>query len=68
MRALLGEDVVSRLGARAAFAAVGPVTAAALRGAGLPVAIEASLTTVDSMASAIERYFSSRADSKARSV
>lgn len=68
MRALLGEDVVSRLGATAAFAAVGPVTAAALRGAGLPVAIEASLTTVDSMATAIERYFSSGADSKARSV
>ena len=68
MRAELGEDVFCRLGASAAFAAVGPVTAAALRSAGLSVAIEAPLTTAESMASAIEHYFSPRADSKARTV
>ena len=68
MRAELGEEVLSRLGARAALAAVGPVTAAALRSAGLPVAIEAPLATAESMAAAIANYFSPSADSKARAV
>jgi len=68
MRADLGEEVLSRLGARAALAAVGPVTAAALRSAGLPVAIEAPLATAESMAAAIANYFSPSADSKARAV
>jgi uroporphyrinogen-III synthase len=68
MRADLGEEVLSRLGTRAALAAVGPVTAAALRSAGLPVAIEAPLATSESMAAAIANYFSSRADSQARAV
>ena len=42
LRGELGEEVLSRLGAKAAFAAVGPVTAAALRNAGLPVAIRSA--------------------------
>jgi len=68
MRAELGEEVVSRLGAKAAVAAVGPVTVAALRSAGLPVAIEAPLATSESMAAAIANYFLPSADSKARAV
>jgi uroporphyrinogen-III synthase len=64
----LGEEVLSRLGAKAALAAVGPVTAAALRSAGLPVAIEAPLTTAESMALAIENYFSPNAGPKVRVV
>lgn len=68
MRAELGEDLFSRLAANAAMAAVGPVTAAALRSAGLPVAIEAPLTTAESMAAAIEEYFSTRGDSKVRTA
>lgn len=68
MRADLGEEVLSRLGARAALAAVGPVTAAALRSAGLPVAIEAPLATAESMAGAIANYFSRSTDSKARAI
>jgi uroporphyrinogen-III synthase len=68
MRADLGEEVLSRLGARAALAAVGPVTAAALRSAGLPVAIEAPLATAESMAGAIANYFLRSADSKARAI
>jgi len=68
MRAELGEEVLSRLGARAAMAAVGPVTAAALRNAGLPAAIVAPLATAESMATAIANYFSPSADSKARAV
>jgi uroporphyrinogen-III synthase len=68
MRSKLGEEVLSRMGTRAALAAVGPVTAAALRNAGLPVAIEAPLATAESMAAAIENYFSPSADSKARAV
>jgi uroporphyrinogen-III synthase len=64
----LGEEVLSRLGAKVALAAVGPVTAAALRNVGLPVAIEAPLATAESMAAAIENYFSSSAGSNARAV
>jgi uroporphyrinogen-III synthase len=67
LRAELGAEVMSRLGARAAFAAVGPVTAAALRKAGLPVAIEASEATAESVATAIVKHFSSPVVSQARS-
>jgi uroporphyrinogen-III synthase len=58
MRGELGDEVISRLGAKAALAAVGPATAAALRRAGLPVAFEAPQATAESMAAAIEHYFS----------
>jgi uroporphyrinogen-III synthase len=68
MRAELGGEVLSRLGAKAAMAAVGPVTAAALRDAGLRVAIEAPLATAESMAAAIANYFSPIAGSQARAV
>jgi uroporphyrinogen-III synthase len=53
----LGTEALSRLGTRAAFAAVGPVTAAALRKAGFPAAIEAQLATAESMVGAIVKYF-----------
>jgi uroporphyrinogen-III synthase len=59
LRSELGAEALSRLGARAAMAAVGPVTAAALRNVGLPVAIEAEEATAESMATAIANYFSS---------
>lgn len=68
MRAELGVELLSRLAATAALAAVGPVTAAALRNAGLRVAIEAPLATAESMAMAIANYFSPSAGSKARAV
>jgi uroporphyrinogen-III synthase len=63
----LGEEILSRLGARSALAAVGPVTATALRKAGLPVAIEASEATAESMVAAIVKHFSSPTVSQARS-
>lgn len=68
MRAELGEEVLSRLGVKAKMAAVGPTTAAALRGAGLPVAIQAPLATAESMAVAIATYFSTNTGSKARAL
>jgi uroporphyrinogen-III synthase/uroporphyrinogen III methyltransferase/synthase len=68
MRVELGDELLARLGAKAAMAAVGPVTAAALRDAGLQVAIEAPFATAESMAAAIANYFSPSADSKARVV
>jgi len=68
MRGELGEELLSRLGAKAALAAFGPVTAAALRNAGLRVAIEAPLATAESMATAIANYFSTIASSEARAV
>jgi uroporphyrinogen-III synthase len=67
LRSELGAEVVSRLGARTALAAVGPVTAAALRNAGLPVAIEASEATAESVATAIAKHFSSPTVSQVRS-
>jgi uroporphyrinogen-III synthase len=66
MRAELGQDVLVKLGETAVLAAVGPATAAALRGAGLPVSIEAPRATAESMATAIEKYFSAGAGSEAR--
>jgi uroporphyrinogen-III synthase len=64
MRGELGAEAFSRLAARAALAAVGPVTAAALKKAGLPVAIESPLATGESMAAMIEHYFSAKASSE----
>jgi uroporphyrinogen-III synthase len=64
----LGAEVLSRLGARAALAAIGPLTATALRNAGLPVAIEAKEATAESMATAIAKYFSTRTAPQARSL
>jgi uroporphyrinogen-III synthase len=66
LRAELGHEIMSRLSARAALAAVGPVTAAAMRKAGLHVALEASEATADSMISAIVKHFSSPIVSQAR--
>jgi len=68
MRAELGEELLSRLGRSAALAAVGPVTAAALRSAGLPVAIEAPLAVAESMAAEIAKYFSARAEMQSRAI
>jgi uroporphyrinogen III methyltransferase/synthase len=68
LRGELGAEVLSRLGTKAAMAAVGPVTAAAMRKAGLPVAIEAPEATAESMAAAIQKYFSGQAASQARSL
>jgi uroporphyrinogen III methyltransferase/synthase len=68
LRGEFGVEVLSRLGARAAFAAVGPVTAAALRNAGLPVAVEAEQATAESMVTAITKYFSGHSTPQARSL
>ena len=68
MRVELGEELLSLLGTKTVLAAVGPVTATALRSAGLPVAIEAPRATAESMAAAIARYFSPSTNSKARAL
>jgi uroporphyrinogen-III synthase len=68
MRGDLGEAQFARLGSQVALAVVGPVTAAALRSASLPVAIEAPLATAESMAEAIANYFLVNTSSTARSV
>ncbi len=65
LRGELGDEAISRIAAKAALAAVGPVTAAALRNAGLPVAFESPLATAESMAAAIANYFSRDANSRA---
>ena len=65
LRSELGDETLRRLASKAAFAAVGPVTAAALRNAGLRVAIEAPIATAESMALAIADYFSASARSQA---
>jgi uroporphyrinogen-III synthase len=67
LSAEFGHEIMARLSARAALAAVGPVTAAAMRKAGMHVALEASEATADSMISAIVNHFSSPTYSQARS-
>jgi uroporphyrinogen-III synthase len=68
MRCELGDELLARLAERVALAAIGPVTSAALREAGLPVAIQPAQSTAESLAAAIADYFSPSADSKARAV
>ena len=67
LRGELGADALRRLGTKAALAAVGPMTAAALRKAGLPVTIQAPEATAESMAAAIVKHFSLPAMSQTRS-
>jgi uroporphyrinogen III methyltransferase / synthase len=57
---LVGLDVLAKWKSRVALAAVGPVTADAIRRAGLPVAIEANEASVASLVAALERHFFSR--------
>jgi uroporphyrinogen-III synthase len=68
MRAELGGAVFDRVARNAVLAAVGPVTASVLRSAGFSVAVVAPLNTAESMARAIENYFSPGTDSKAGAV
>jgi uroporphyrinogen-III synthase len=62
---LLG-DGLRRLNARVALAAVGPVTAAAIRDAGLRVTIEAGQATTGALVAALERYFQETPAQKGR--
>jgi uroporphyrinogen III methyltransferase/synthase len=52
-----GVDVARQIGERVSFAAVGPTTAAAIRAAGVKVAVEASSATNEALAEALESYF-----------
>jgi uroporphyrinogen III methyltransferase / synthase len=55
---LMGADLPVKYDSRVALAAVGPVTAGAIRGTGLPVAIEADEATTASLVEGLERHFS----------
>ena len=54
---LFGLEFLRDIGARAAFAAIGPATAAAIRASGLQVAVEAESSTAASLVAALENYF-----------
>jgi uroporphyrinogen-III synthase len=62
----LGDDGLRAVSSLTAYAAVGPVTAEAIRGAGLTVAIEAVEATPDSLAEALGQYFALRPAAKER--
>lgn len=66
-RRMFGAEAVSRMQARVAFVAVGPVTAAAIREAGVPVAVEAPRATAESLVAALAAYFGGQAVQKERS-
>jgi uroporphyrinogen III methyltransferase/synthase len=55
---LMGPDLLGKQNSRVALAAVGPVTAGAIRVAGLPVAIEADEATTASLVAGLEGHFS----------
>ena len=61
----LAGGVPAAWNSRVALAAVGPVTAQAIRAAGWPLAIEADEATTASLVAALERYFAA-ADGQAR--
>ena len=63
---LMGPDFLLKNDSRAVFAAVGPVTAGAIRSVGVPVAIEADEATSASLVAGLERHFSAL-ESKTRS-
>ncbi len=54
---LIGSDALAKWDSRLALAAVGPATAQAIRGAGLPVAIESDEATTASLVAALQRHF-----------
>ena len=54
----LGVEGIRRLAVAARLAAIGPTTAAAIRRAGLQVAIEAEISTAAGLAAAIATHFS----------
>jgi uroporphyrinogen III methyltransferase / synthase len=62
----MGSEGLREMGLHAAFAAVGPVTGAAIRKAGLTVAVQADEASAASLAVGLERYFASRAAAKER--
>jgi uroporphyrinogen III methyltransferase/synthase len=55
---LSGGDRLRRLSDSVVLAAIGPVTAAAIRDAGFPVAIEAETSTAEGLVAALIAYFS----------
>ncbi len=63
----LGSEAMRALEGRVALAAIGPTTAAAIRDAGLRVAVEAPKATADSLVAELERYFAEQSAGKARS-
>jgi uroporphyrinogen-III synthase len=56
----VGPDELQRFADRSAFAAIGPTTAEAIRGAGLPVKIEAAKPSSSEVVQAIVEYFAAR--------
>ena len=54
-----GLDLLRRMADRVALASIGPVTSAAIRGAGLRVAVEATESTAAGLVAALTRYFES---------
>lgn len=56
----LGLETLRGIAGQVALAAIGPVTAGAIRDAGLPVEIEALEATAPSLVAAITRYFAQR--------
>ncbi len=61
---LAGMEALHRLAASVAFAAIGPVTADAIRHAGLPVAIEAKQPSSAGFAAAIVKYYSRSSEAR----
>jgi len=62
---LIGRESLARLQNRVAIAAVGPITAAALRDHGITKIVTAADTTADAIISALENHFAARASTSA---
>ncbi len=66
LRAEFGEETLRRVASNGALAAVGQVTAAAIRAAGFPIAIVAREATGASLVEAVCEYFAMKSYPEAR--
>ena len=63
---MIGDEKMKQLAKHCVFGAIGPTTARAIRGAGVPVGFESSLPNTDAILKAMEEFFAAQVRTKVR--